>query len=300
MRKLFYVFLGLVAIGLLEACNQTNLATSYTNDSTALKLGVLPTVDCLPFYYADATGLFDSLDLNIQLITFDAAMDADTAFKNGEIDGVVTDLVKLCLWQGQGDSIQAIMGGELTLWLVTAQNARLQKTESLKEKIVGITRHSALDFFTDKILESVKLQSIDLNKPQINNIRLRTLMVDQNQMDGAILPEPHASEAVARGAKRLMSTKDLGLTSLLCVVFPDSIYKTHHQEISMIQQGYDEAVVALNTDSTSRVLHFLPQGKGFNLPDTLYTYTSLPPSSAPTDSMRQMVTTWLRGRGLIK
>ena len=289
----------MMVVGLLGACGET-VETVADEDSTALRLGVLPTVDCLPFYYADAVGLFDSLGVNLKLVTFDAAMDADTAFRNGDIDGIVTDLVKATLWEKEGDSLQVVMGGELRLWLVTAQNARLLKAESLKEKIIGITRHSALDFYADKVLESVKLQSLDLNKPQINNIRLRTLMVDQNQYDGAILPEPFASEAVARGARRLTSTENLGVAPLLCVVFGDSVGKARQQEVGMIGTVYDKAVAALNADSTEQVLGFLPQDHGFDLPDSLYTYMPLRPSAMPTDSMRQVVEKWLKGRGLVK
>lgn len=300
MHKLLYTLVWVMAMELLGACNsKTNDIVDY-NDSTALKLGVLPTVDCLPFYYADSVGLFDSLGVNVQLVTFDAAMDADTAFMNGDIDGIVSDLVKVCIWKGQGDSVQVVMGGSLRLWLVTAQTARLLKAESLKEKIIGITRHSSLDFFTDKILESIKLQSIDLNKPQINNIKLRTLMVDQNQYDGAILPEPFASEAVARGAKRLIGTEGLNVADILCVVFPDSVYKAHKEEVDKIRDGYDKAVIALNADSTSNVLDFLPQNRGFNLPDTLFNCAPLPPSFMPSDSMWQVVEKWVKGRGLIK
>ena len=206
--------------GMYGSCSQTGEKVT-DEDSTALRLGVLPTMECLPFYYADSVGLFDSLGVDVKLVTFDAAMDADTAFVRERVDGAVTDLMKVALWQDKGDTAQVVMVGELRLWLITAQKARLLKAESLKEKIIGITRHSALDYFTDKILESVKLQSIDLNKPQINNLRLRALMVDQDQLDGAIMPEPYASEAVARGAKRLNGSVDMKVGNLMCVVFGD-------------------------------------------------------------------------------
>lgn len=227
-------------------------------------------------------------------------MDADTAFMNGDVDGIVSDLVKACVWQGNGDSVSIVMGGDLRLWLVTAQNARLLKAESLKEKIIGITRHSAVDFFTDKVLESVKLQSIDLNKPQINKVALRTLMVDQDQYDGAILPEPFASEAVARGAKRLTSTDDVKVKGMMAVLFADSVYKSRKEEIDKIAAVYDLAVEQLNADTVSNVLSFLPKANSLYLPDTLYSPTPFRKSAMPTDSMKNVVRGWAKGRGLIK
>lgn len=299
MRKLIYILSFLGLIGLFGSCGQTEKVKMDT-DSTALKLGVLPTMECLPFYYADSIGIFDSLGIDVKLVTFEAAMDADTAFVNGCIDGIVTDLVKECIWRGNGDTAHVAMVGDLRLWLVTAPKARLLKAESIKEKIIGITRHSSVDYFADKILESVKLQSIELNKPQINNLRLRGLMVDQDQYDGAILPEPYASEAVARGAKRLTGTEDLKLTNLLCVLFNDSVSQVRKDEIQKIRKAYDMAVLALNTDTLSNVLDFIPEQQRILLPDTLFKYVPMKPSITYDDTMMTDVKKWVKGRGLVK
>lgn len=299
MRKLIEIFMWLMVVSLCGSCNQTN-GTVNEEDSTAIKLGVLPTMECLPFYYADSIGLFDSLGVNVHLVTFDAAMDADTAFVNGKIDGIVTDLVKACIWQGQGDTARVAMVGELRMWLITAPKARLLKAESLREKIIGITRHSAVDYFADKILESVKLQSIDLNKPQINNIRIRGLMVDQDQMDGAILPEPYASEAVARGARRLNGTEEMKVANLMCVLFNDSIHQARKREIENIRSVYDQAVTALNADTRSNVLEYIPKEHRTAMPDTLFRYSPLHVSMAYADSMMTDVKKWAKGRKLVE
>lgn len=299
MHKLIYILSFLGLIGLFGSCGQTEKVKMDT-DSTALKLGVLPTMECLPFYYADSIGIFDSLGIDVKLVTFEAAMDADTAFVNGCIDGIVTDLVKECIWRGNGDTAHVAMVGDLRLWLVTAPKARLLKAESIKEKIIGITRHSSVDYFADKILESVKLQSTELNKPQINNLRLRGLMIDQDQYDGAILPEPYASEAVARGAKRLTGTEDLKLTNLLCVLFNDSVSQVRKDEIQKIRKAYDMAVLALNTDTLSNVLDFIPEQQRIFLPDTLFKYVPMKPSITYDDTMMTDVKKWVKGRGLVK
>lgn len=286
-------------MGVFGSCNQTEtVAKEY--DSTSLRLAVMPTMDCLPFYYADSLGIFDSLGVKIRLITFDAAMDADTAFKNGDVDGIVSDLVKLSIWRGNGDSLTVAMANDLNLWLVTAQNARIGRVESIKEKIIGITRHSALDFVADKILESVKLQSMDMNKPQINKISLRTLMLDQNQYDGAILPEPFASEAVARGAKRLIGTSELNLPCMMTVLFCDSVAKSRKNEIDNIVNAYNMAVDAINEDTLSNTLDFIPAKSSVYVPDTLFTPQSYKHATTLSDSMLIQAQKWAKGRGLIK
>lgn len=281
------------------SCGETK-EEAVAIDSTALTLAVLPTADCIPFYYAESQGVFDSLGVNIRLVTFDAAMDADTAFVNGDVDGIVSDLVKACLWRDANDSIAIVMGGDLNLSLVTTLNARIRKKESLKEKVIGITRHSVLDFMADKLMEHSGFTSTDLNKPQINNISLRTYMVDQNQYDGAILPEPFASEAVARGNYRLMTIDELDLPSMMTVMFNDSVFKARGEEIEKIAKAYDKAVDALNADTVNSQLTYLPQEHSVYLPDTLYTPVVFKRSALPSDSMKTVVMDWLKGRGLVK
>lgn len=281
------------------SCCQNNNNTNADTDSTAIKLGLMPTIDCLPFYYADSTGIFDSLDINVKLITFESAIDADTSFVKGHIDAIASDLVKVCLWE-ETDSIHTIMSGNLNLWLVTSRNARILKAESLREKIIGITRHSAVDFFTDKVLESVDMNSIDLNKPQINNLRLRTLMTDQNQYDGSVLPEPYASEAVARGAKRLKSSDDLHLSGMLCVAVSDSLYKHKGNETSKLKMAYDKAVEELNADTLLNICSFLPSKFTMHIPDSLFSHEPLHQSSSNNDSLKLVIKKWLEERKLIK
>lgn len=281
------------------SCGETK-EKAVAIDSTALTLAVLPTADCIPFYYAESQGVFDSLGVNIRLVTFDAAMDADTAFMKGDVDGIVSDLVKACLWKDANDSLAIAMGGELNLSLVTALNARIRKKESLKEKVVGITRHSALDFMADKAMERAGFVSTDLNKPQINNISLRASMVNQNQYDGAFLPEPFASECVARGGYRLMTIGELKLPSMMTVMFGDSVAKARKTEIESIAKAYDIAVASLNADTLKSQLEYLPKEHSVYVPDTLYTPVVFKPSAMPSDSMKAVVKDWLKGRGLIK
>lgn len=299
MRKLLYSAALLFSFSFLFSCGN-NTKDEHESDSTAIRLAVLPTADCLPFYYAESQGLFDSLGIDIELITFDAAMDADTAFANGDVDGIVSDVVKACLWKQTNDSLFIAMNGDLNLSLVTAKNARIKQLSSMKEKIIAFTRHSVLDYMADRIMESQGFVSTDLNKPQINKISLRALMVDQNQYDGAILPEPFASETVARGAKRLISNKELNLYGLMAVVFNDSVAKIRKEELSKIATVYDLAVDALNSDTTNSQLSFLPQDNILLLPDTLYSPVAFTHSTTPSDSLSSLVFNWLKGRGLVK
>ena len=78
-----------VCLLLLVACGQSYEETkritrqqrreAARKDSAALKVAVMPTLDCLPLYVAEHYQLFDTLRGGVRLKHFMAQMDCDTA-----------------------------------------------------------------------------------------------------------------------------------------------------------------------------------------------------------------------------
>lgn len=280
---------------------RSEIQTIHDNDSTVLTIAVLPTLDCLPLYVADSLGLFDSLGVDIRLLTYEAAMDADTAFQRGWANGCVTDLVKAITWRSAGDSIRVILCGDVNLSVVTAHTARIREVKSLKEKVIGVTRNSVVDYTVDQMLATHGMIPKDLNRPQINNIFLRQRMVDQNQYDGALLPEPYASLSVAHGAKRILTSADLPHTNpILAITFRDSLLRTRRTDLLKIIKAYDLAIDYINTNRTNTsngLLRFLPLSE--TVPDSIYEVPTFRKSQLPSDSLMREVRRWCQSRSLL-
>lgn len=64
-------------------------------DRASLKVGVMPTLDCLPVYLAYEDSIFLKQGVTVHLYRYNAQMDCDTAIARKEVEGTVTDLVKL-------------------------------------------------------------------------------------------------------------------------------------------------------------------------------------------------------------
>ena len=56
-----------------------------------LTLGMMPTLEGLPFYIARSEGIYDSLGLDLTILPFNSANDRDAVFQTGQMDGMVTD-----------------------------------------------------------------------------------------------------------------------------------------------------------------------------------------------------------------
>lgn len=301
MRKIFATIASAFVLLFMSCGNGDSSATSNDDsDSTALCIGVLPTVECLPFYIAEQEGYFNDIPDGVKLHTYESAMDADTAFFFSHDDIIVTDMVKASVWRSRGDSIGVVFQNDLHLFLVTSSTSRLKHTKSVKEKIVAITRNSSLDYLTDKILESVGMISEDLNKPQINNIPLRAAMLNQNQYDGALLPEPYASFCTSFGANRINGSDSLNCSEyILAVVANDSVMKHRKKDIDAMVKAYNKAVDFINQKkikSRSRLIKYIPQAP--SLPDTVFCVPQFRHAQQPTDTLNPQIAQWMRSRNL--
>ena len=63
-------------------------------DKASFKVGVMPTLDCLPVFVAHDEKLFDSLGVTVHLKCYSAQMDCDTALERGRVEGAVSDLIR--------------------------------------------------------------------------------------------------------------------------------------------------------------------------------------------------------------
>lgn len=202
MKHLIMMIVGML---LLVACGQSyeetkrianeNRREAMRRDSAALKIAVLPTLDCLPLYVAEHYQLFDTIRGGVRLKHFTAQMDCDTAMERGRVEGVVTDLVRAIRMQQHGTKLRYVTVTNAYWQLITNRNARIRQLKQLDDKMVAMTRFSFTDMMTDKVRDSVKLKEERVFKVQINDVHVRMLMLQNNEMDALWLTEPQASMA---------------------------------------------------------------------------------------------------------
>lgn len=201
MKKILGLFFALLW---LMSCGQSyeekrritraERAEQRRQDSLALKVAVLPTLDCLPMFVAAERGWFDSLKIDVRLRPFKAQMDVDTALVGGIVEGAITDLVRAERMRNRGTALNYVAATNMAWQLVANRTARLKETRQLGDKMVAMTRFSATDLLTDRALKGVKTTAT-VYRVQINDIALRLQMLKNNEMDALWLPEPQATAA---------------------------------------------------------------------------------------------------------
>ena len=126
-------------------------------DRASLKIGVMPTLDCLPVYLAYEDSLFLKQGVTVHLYRYNAQMDCDTAIVRGRVEGTVTDLVRAARIEKKGVPLFYPVSTNLYWQLISNRKARVSELKQLSDKMIAITRHSATDYLADLAIDSAKL-----------------------------------------------------------------------------------------------------------------------------------------------
>ena len=178
-------------------------------DSAALKVAVMPTLDCLPLFVAQQYELFDTLHGGVRLKYFHAQIDCDSAMERGRVEGAVTDLVRAMRMDKRGTKMRYVAATNAYWLLVTNRNSRIKQLKQLEDKMVAMTRYSVTDMLADRAVDSAKLDRDHVFKVQVNDVFVRMQMLQNNIMDALCVTEPQATTALAMKHQVVLDTRSL-------------------------------------------------------------------------------------------
>lgn len=224
----------------------------HVDDSLALNIMCIPTLESLPFYHALESGMCDSLHLPLGIVTQYSQMDIDSIMRRTKtIDGAVMDTYRLAYYSKTNRAIPVRESIKLYgSWrLVTSNAQRVKDVDKLKKHIIAASRFDTSSTLLEKILGGKKLGLSDIYLAQINDFAIRANMLDENQVDASILPEPYASLAVSRGHRAVWSDP-LMQTMALCFRTKVMDDKRKQEQIELLRRVYNMAVLDLNSRGT--------------------------------------------------
>lgn len=254
MKKIVW-FLAMIC--LLASCGQSyeekrrisreQQRRMWRADSAALKVAVMPTLDCLPLYVAKERGFFEKQGVDVRLKNFTAQMDCDTAIERGRVEGVVSDLVRAERMQQKGTPLRYVAATDAYWQLITNRQARIRELKQLDDKMVAMTRYSATDLLTSIAVDSAKLKPERVFRVQVNDVNIRLRMLLGNEIDAMLLTEPQAVQARQQKHRVLMDTRQLDLR-LGVLAFSEKALKDkkREQQLEAFMKAYRQACDSLS------------------------------------------------------
>lgn len=253
MRKILLLF---VTILLIAGCGQSYEETKrltraqrlklWREDSAALKVAVMPTLDCLPIYIAKDHQMFDTA-VDIRLKRFTAQMDCDTALMRGRVEGSISDLVRTERMIQQGIPLKYIAATNAYWLLISNRQLRMSNLKHLDDRMLAMTRYSVTDLLGDLAVDSAKLKPERVFRIQINDVNIRLKMLENNEMDALLMTEPQATQALLQKHKVLLDTRQLDMQmGVLAFREKGMDDQNRRRQMEVFLKGYNEACDSLN------------------------------------------------------
>lgn len=254
MKKIVFAIIGLM---LLVACGQSYEETKRQNrqqrreamrkDSAALKVAVMPTLDCLPMYVAEYYQLFDTLNGGVRLKHFMAQIDCDTAMERNRVEGTVTDLVRALRMTKRGIPLRYVAATNTYWQLITNRHSRVHQLKQLDDKMIAMARFSVTDMLSDLIVDSLKLREDHVFRVQINDLSVRMQMLQNNEMDALFFPEPWATKARMGKNIVVFDTRKPDM-QMGVIAFRDKEMRRpeRHKQLELFVKAYNAACDSIN------------------------------------------------------
>ena len=94
-----------------------------------------PTLDGLPFHIAKAQGIYDSLGLDLTILSFKSAYDRDAAFQSKSLDGMITDYLSAVTQQAiHHTDLGIILKNDGYFCFIVSKESGINQLQELKEK----------------------------------------------------------------------------------------------------------------------------------------------------------------------
>ena len=90
---------------LLSACGG---AAPAAQEDPTLKIAVLPILDALPMYVADAQGYFKDAGIKVEFVPVASAAERDQVMQAGQADGMINDLISTVLYNKDAQKIAIV------------------------------------------------------------------------------------------------------------------------------------------------------------------------------------------------
>lgn len=247
----------MLSVVLLAGCGQSyeeakeqsarERAMHQRKDSLALKVGVLPTIDCLPMFIIKERAWIDTAKADVRFRDMESHIAADDALRKGKIEGSVTDIVRAERMKRQGLALTYVASTPLSWQFITNKKARIKELKQLTDKMIAVSRFSATAMLADMAVDSSRLKSEVVFRVQVNNPQIRLKMLLNNEMDAVLLPEPQATVARLAGNPVIMDVKNKDLR-MGAIVFTDKAMNDSRRrsQIDAFVKAYNQACDSIN------------------------------------------------------
>jgi NitT/TauT family transport system substrate-binding protein len=247
IRNMLYVVAGIIFIGLLLGCRQEK-------EPPIIRIAVLPILDTLPVYVAEEEGIFIEKGIQVELIPAASAAERDQLLQAGQVDGVITDLVALALYNREQTEVIGIRYAMVAteqfaqFRILAAGNSGITNPIQLKGVEIGISEGTVIEYVTTRLLQREALNLEQIGFLAVPKIPDRMALLNAGEIKAATLPEPLASLVMQQGAVLIMDDTQHPDLSCSIYAFRKDAIDNNNTAISNFLTAISEASTLINNN----------------------------------------------------
>lgn len=218
---------------------------SDMGEKEVIRIGMMSSSDVIPYVLINENGLGDKYNFELNLEVFTSAKDRDAAFQAGELDGVLTDYIGVCMYQNAKFDVKmtGITDGDYIL--LARKNTGITDISQIKGRSIAISENTLIDYTLFDILKNNNMESDAVEKEIVARIPDRLELLRNDKIDLGLMPEPFATLALKDGAVSLGSANQFGLYPAVSA-FSQKAIDEKEEAIRNLYKAYNEAVDYMN------------------------------------------------------
>lgn len=300
-RCLAYLVLpALLLTPFLSACS------GGTTGKGTVRVAVLPILDALPMYVAEAEGYFDQEGVQVQFIPVSSAAERDQLMQSEQADAMINDLVSTMLYNKDQTQIQIVdfartASSDFPQYRVlAAKDSGITTIEDLKGVEIGVSEGTVIEYTTDRLLENAGFAPEDIKTLAVPKIPDRMALLNSGELKAANLPDPLASLAIQQGAVVIVDDSSDPPIGNSVISFRSAYINEHADAVRGFLAAVQKAAADVNADKskwsdllTEKSLVPAPLIGSYKIPD-------FPDGSVPTQAQFEDVLAWTHDKGLVE
>jgi NitT/TauT family transport system substrate-binding protein len=288
---------------LLSACGG---AAPAAQEDPTLKIAVLPILDALPMYVADAQGYFKDAGIKVEFMPVASAAERDQVMQAGQADGMINDPISTVFYNKDTQKIAIVRFArtaspdQAQYSIVASKDSGITQPEDLKGVDIGISEGTVIAYTTDRLLEHAGLTQDEIKTTNVPKIPDRLQLLSEGKMKAANMPEPFATLAEQGGAVRVIDDRSLPEVGTSEISFLASTLKSKPETVKKFLAAIEKATADVNSNpdkwnsllSDKKLIAAPLIGK--------YVLPKFPTASVPSEAQLKDVMAWMMEKGLIK
>jgi NitT/TauT family transport system substrate-binding protein len=299
------IIMGII-IGMLVCLGPfQSLPALAESPNDTLRIALLPILDVLPFYVAEAEGFFSGSRFKIEAIPVASGLDRDQLMQAGEIDGMLNEMTTTGSFNRDGVQVKILISARRAdtrfpmFRVLASPKSGLKSPPDLAGVPIGVSMNTIIEYVTDRMLAERGLPREKIVMTSVPVIPERYQLLMQGQLKAATLPDPLGISALAAGAVSMVDDSAYPHYSVSVLSFSVKALKNKGEGIRFFLKGWDRAAEKINADPGAYRAILLEKIRVPKNVQEGYPVPNYPRKEVPGADQWADVMTWMVGKGLL-